>query len=107
MANYSGSPSQHKTLTANTVDKVTLDQDYNEVEVVHRGTTGELYFSTDRQVDDSGNAVTATDPTVGGAGTDVVLPGSALKVSVPGSAGNTVVRLISTAAAPYSVKGVK
>lgn len=94
MAAYSGARTQHQTLATNTADTVTLDSDYDNVEVLNRATSGDIYFRVD-----------GTAPTVGGAGSFIVTPGQALQVSV-GSAGNTVVKLISSAATAYSVSGI-
>lgn len=94
MATYSGARSQHQTLTANTVDTVTLNADFDEVEVLNRDTTSLIYFTAD-----------GSTPTVSGAGTYVVPAGGSLKVAVPTS-GNSVVKLISAGAAAYSVTGV-
>lgn len=94
MATYSAASTQHQTLTANTVDTVTLDGDYDTVEVFNRGSTGDIYFRVD-----------GTAPTVGGAGSFIVTPGMSLIVDPPTS-GNSVVKLISSGTPPYSVTGV-
>jgi hypothetical protein len=94
MGSYSGSPTQHKTLVANTVDTVTLDQDYSCVEVVNRAATGDLYFTVD-----------GSTPAVAGAGTYIVRAGEAVEMDLQ-TQGKTVVKLISTGALDYSVMGV-
>lgn len=93
MATYSAARTQHQTLTANTVDTVTLDADYNEVEVVNRASSGDIYFTAD-----------GTTPVVAAAGTFIVRAGEALTTDPPTS-GNSVIKLISTSACPYSVTG--
>jgi hypothetical protein len=94
VATYSGAASQHQTLAATVVDTVTLDADYDYVEVLNRASSGDIYFRVD-----------GTAPTVAGAGCYVVQPGQSLQVLVK-SPGNTVVKLISSATPPYSVTGV-
>lgn len=98
MATYSGASSQHQTLTAATVDTVTLNADYDNVEVLNRASSGDIYFTV-------GGSTAPTTPVVGAAGTYIVQPGQTLQVPVKAS-GNTVVKLISSAAAAYTVTGV-
>lgn len=93
MAAYSAALVKHATLAAATVDTVTLGSDANRVEVYNRG-TGDLYFT-----------VSGGTPTVAGDDCYIASSGAALQVDVP-TAGNTVVKLISAAAVPYSVTGV-
>lgn len=95
MASYTGASSQHQTLAASTVDTVTLTADFNAVEVLNRGTSGDIYFTVDG----------VTVPTVGGAGTYVVQPGMSLIVD-PATSANTVVKLISSGTPAYSVTGI-
>jgi hypothetical protein len=84
----------HGTLTPNTVATVTLDSDFGSVEVLNRNGVAEIYFTVDGAV-----------PTVGGADTEV-LPAALGSVDVASIAsGPTVVKLISTGAATYSVRG--
>lgn len=94
MATYTVNIAKHATLTANVVDTVTTGAPRygQEVEVTNRG-TAELYFRIDGPA-----------PTVGGDDCMVVMPGGAFKVErVSDDHTPTVVKLISTAAVPYSV----
>lgn len=97
MATYTGKRIVHATLTANTVDTITLDGDYASVEIVNRDGAAEIYATID----------TTTAPTVGGAGCDV-LPAAigALTVDAPGYGPATVVQLISAGTPAYTVKGL-
>lgn len=100
MATYtanSGERAVHnKTLTGNTEDTVTLGDDFDQVEVMVSALTAPVYFTVD-----------STAASVAGGGTYVIASaGSYLQVPVP-TAGNTIVRLISAAAATYFVTGVK
>jgi len=97
MATYAAAKAKHATLTASTVDTVTLSNCSN-VEVLNRGTT-ELYFTVD-----------GTTPTVAGDNCYIVQAGAALQV--PGSSPTYVqdrvaiaVKVISSAAVAYSVTG--
>lgn len=96
MANYSGRI-VHATLTANTVDVITLDIDYKSVEIVSRDGAGEIYVTVD----------TSVVPTVAGLNCDV-LPAavSSITLDATGYASPTIVRLISSSAVAYSVKGL-
>lgn len=95
MAAYSDVRSKHAQLAASTVDTVTLDGDYDQVEVVNRDGAAEIYFTVD-----------GPPPTVAGDGTQV-LPASISGVVVAAHAdSDTVVRLISPGAPSYSVRGV-
>jgi hypothetical protein len=96
MANYSGRV-VHATLTANTVDVITLDGDYVSVEITSRDGAGEIYATVD----------TTAAPTVAGVNCDV-LPAviGALTLDASGYGTATVVRLISSSAVAYSVKGL-
>lgn len=85
----------HQTLVANVASTVVLDGDYDDVEILNRSATDDIYFRVD--------GVAAT---VGGADNYIVRAGQFLQVAVPGVAGATSVSLISAAAAPYSVTGV-
>jgi hypothetical protein len=82
-------------LTPNVVDTITFGENYNAVEVLNRNGAGELYFTVD------GTLV----PTVGGS-SNHVLPAavSAMTVNAGGTVGPTIVRVISSAAATYSVR---
>lgn len=94
MATLNATRVAHGTLTANTVDVVTLTGGAQaNVEVLNRSATADIYFRTD-----------GTVPTVGGTDCDIVPAGGAVKLSVP-VATATVIKLISSAAAAYSTTG--
>lgn len=98
MATGSAKRSYHSTIASGgTAETVTLDG-WNQVEVVNRDATAEIYFTTDG----------STVPTVGGAETDVLTPGQALVVpSGRSSTNNTLVKVIASATGTkYSVRGV-
>ena len=86
--------SKHGTLVAATVTTVTLDRDYDSVEILNRGTTSDLWVRVDK-----------TDPVVAADDTYVCVPGGFIVLGVP-TAGLTVVKLISAGTPPYSVTGV-
>lgn len=94
MASYSGARSQHQTLSTNTVDTVTLDGDYDTIELINRATSGDIYFTVD-----------GTVPTVGGAGTYIARAGDAVQLE-PDTSGKSVVKLISSSACAYTVAGI-
>lgn len=83
------------TLTGSSVDTVTFGRDCDAVEVTAVNGAAAIYFTVD-----------GSTPTVGGKGTFEVLAlaGWVTQVDVP-TAGNTVVKLISSGAASYSVVG--
>jgi len=88
--------SRHLTLTPNTVATVTLDYDYDNVEIVNVDGTATVYFTID-----------GSTPTVEGNGT-IVLPaavsGWSTEYNRPrGSAAE--VRLISTGSPKIAVRG--
>lgn len=85
---------KHGTLVAATVATVTLDRDYDIVEVLNRG-DDEIFFRVDK-----------TNPAVDGDDAYVVVSGQWVQVSVPGSAGSTNIRLISAGTPEYTVTGV-
>ncbi len=89
-----GTP-QHATLVADTPTVMTFDQDFDQIEVLNVDGAAEVYVR-----------VGATNPTVGGTGSDV-LPAAinALPIRVYTS-GNTVVRLISAGTPKVSVRGI-
>lgn len=97
MATYTGRV-VHATLTASTVDTVTLDGDYDSVEILNRDGSAEIYATVD----------TGTAPTVGGTNCDV-LPATIGAVTLNASAygSPTIVKLISTGTPAYSVKGLQ
>lgn len=95
MATYSEALSKHATLTATTVDTVTLTgTDYYSVEVVHRSgsLTTPIYFTVD-----------GSTPTVEGDDTYVVMPGG--WKTVKSRVNVDVIKLISAGAVAYSVTG--
>lgn len=93
MASHSVALSKHATLSAATVDTITLTVDYQAVEVKNRGTSGDIYFTTD-----------SSAPTSAGDNTYFVGPGEGLVVR----SGYNVdtVKLISAGTPAYSVTGV-
>ena len=88
--------SRHLTLTANTVATVTLDSDYDNVEIVNVDGAAAVYFTIDGSM-----------PTVAGDGT-IVLPaaisGWATEYNRPRGS-DAVVRLISTGTPKIAVRG--
>jgi len=97
MATYSELTSKHATLTAATVDSVTLSGPGRYIQIVHRGTTtNPLYITAGK---------TPTDPTSARDDTLVVLAGSPLVIPWPiDSVGTTTVKVISAGAEAYSVQ---
>lgn len=97
MASYSVAASEHKTLSASTVDTATFSTDKGAVMVEMRvpasGSTG-IYFTTN-----------GSTPTVGGSDTFWVPPSIGAFKIVP-SLGSDVVKLISSTADAYSVLNV-
>lgn len=92
MANLTAAVAKHATLTAATVDKVTLSTHLGGVEVVNRDQgTSELYVRVD-----------GTDPTVGGDDCYVVPAASARTIVLP-DRGKCEARVICSAAVAYSV----
>ena len=95
MTIYSATRSVHKTLTAGAPDTVNLTNPaWTWVEVINHHTTARIYFTVD------GSA-----PTVGGDNTFVVPPYSSATAQDVSLVTNSVVRLISDTACPYSVAG--
>lgn len=98
MASYTVAASEvgvhDKALVASTADTVTIDRDCNEVEVIADG-SADLYFTVD-----------GTTPTVAGQNTHRLPTGAVGRrtVVVP-TAGDTVVKLISSGTPRYSVSG--
>ena len=92
MATYTAETAVHPTLTANTMDTVTLtDQACDEVTIFNYGTTGTIYVRAD-----------GPDPTVAGDNTAAV-PAST-GVCVATGNGTKVVKLICSSANAYSVQ---
>ncbi len=81
-----------KTLAANTVDTVTLTADHPLIEVTNWSSFDRISFRVD-----------GPNPAVDAAENYIVGPGQSLLVA---SLSNDVVKLISAAAASYTVQGV-
>lgn len=96
MATYTGRI-VHATLTAATVDTITLDADYVSVEIVNRDGSAEIYATVD----------TGITPAVGGVGCDV-LPAAIGSLIIDASAYGppTTLKLISSGTPAYTVKGL-
>jgi hypothetical protein len=90
MASYTVNISKHATLAANVIDTCTFSRDLDRVEVLNRG-SAEIYLTAEGQT-----------PSIGGDDTYVVAAGAGLLVE-PSSANNTIIKLISTVACPYSI----
>jgi len=96
MAAYTEVKSKHWTLTASTVDSLTLTGQHTAVEVVHHANVlNPVYLLVSKA---------AQSPTVAGDDTEVVLAGERIKFSVSNTA--TVVSVISAGGATISVVGV-
>lgn len=98
MASYTASRAVHNTLTATTVDTITLSAQYVRVEVLNRSATGDIFVTLD-----------GSTPTVGGNDTYVV-PATGVGTFVnPANTSqpptSTVVKLISSGTPSYSVTG--
>ena len=98
MASYTASRAVHNTLTATTVDTITLSAQYVRVEVLNRSSTGDIFVTLD-----------GSTPTVGGNDTYVV-PATGVGTFVnPANTSqpptSTVVKLISSGTPSYSVTG--
>lgn len=95
---------QHGALTANTVATVTLDGDYEAVEILQRGDGLGGALADIFALVDSG----ATDPTVGGQGATAIPAGAGSAVILRSADGTTTaVKLISEGACEYSVTGLR
>ena len=105
MANYQVTRSKHATLTASTVDTVTVTpqgytagnpqtgNQYAALTVLNRDAALLIYFTID-----------GTTPTVAGDNTYVLPPGNFAQMTLP-IRGQGVVNLISSGGAAYSVTG--
>ena len=94
MANYLNIvTSTHKTLSANTADRVTFADNFQSVRIKNRGTTDDLYVR-----------LGSTNPVVAGDATYVVSAGESLTINNDWL--NDEVRLISAGAIAYSVMGI-
>lgn len=100
MATYTAVSEAHETLTASTVDTVTLTGNTSSVTVVNRTGTAEIYFTIA-----TGTAAVPAVPTVGGANT-YVLPATdcSLRLAVGGQP--VAVSLISSGTMAYSVEAI-
>jgi hypothetical protein len=85
----------HRTLTANTVETVDLDGNYDRIEVLNRDGSSEVFFTTD-----------GTNPGIATDGCHV-LPAAigAVEVADQTSGANSVVKLISAGSPAISVRG--
>jgi hypothetical protein len=90
----SASPT-HVTLVAATVTTVTLDKDYNQVEVLNVDGAAAVYFTTN-----------GSTPAVGANGSNVIPAAIGSLTVLPGTTGNTVVKLISAGTPTVSVRGI-
>lgn len=98
MASHSVQTAKHSTLTAATVDSITLAAYARYVQVINRDATNAIYGTIGRA---------PSDPTSGGDNTFVVQPASALVLAYPVDAGgaNAVVKLFPAAGTPaYAVQ---
>lgn len=94
MADHAVARSKHATLSADTVDAVTLTRDYPAAEVKNRGEP-DIHFTVD-----------GSTPTVGGDDTFVVPAGESLVVGLSTKPQTPdVVKLIATDSCAYSVTG--
>lgn len=91
------------TLTANTVAVVTIEGDYDEVEVTNATGSAAIYYTL-------GNvANTTTDPTVAGEGSGIFqLPAAVASRTHrrPAREARTIVKLISSGTPGYDVQGL-
>ena len=97
MASGTANFAYHSTLTASTVDTVTLNDGTEYVTVVNRGGTDEIYFTVGTPTNEP------PSPTVGGNDT-YVLPAALGSLRVASEIGPIVVKLISNGAMAYSVE---
>lgn len=97
MTAYTKTLSTHQTAASGVADTVTLDRDYDAVEVVNRDGAGAIYFTID-----------GTTPTIGGDSTYVIpaVIGARVVPSVELASTATVVKLIASADTKYSVTGL-
>lgn len=91
MADYTVSFAKHATLAASTVDKVTLQANREIIQVSNHHATDAIYVTFG-----------APDPVAAADDTHIVVAGTV--VQYPSRTGAKEVRLISAAAAPYSVE---
>lgn len=91
MATATVAHSHHGTLSGTTVDTVTIEGAHEEVEVIERSGTSDLYVTAD-----------GSTPTSGGANTEIVLAGTACVIKASAGEGGTVVKVLGNGNA-YSV----
>lgn len=103
MAVYTANSAKHQTLTISTVDTVTLSAAGRRILIVNRDAAGLIYVTAGGPT--AGNVA---DPTVAGDNTYVILPNTTLALPYPlnvgAATGQVSVKLISAAAAAYSVQ---
>lgn len=93
MASFTVSGAKHATLTAGTVDTVTLTGGWGRVEVLNRTGTADIYFTTD-----------GSTPSGGCDNCQIVPSGSSLNVPTSDAGGTEVVNLVGNGNG-YSVVG--
>lgn len=100
MTSYSAASAVHKTLTAATVDMVTLTGNDGPIEVVNRGSSDPLYVTVGL------DTAVPSAPTVEGNDTFIVPAGAVRTIPVTGASTGTdfVVKLIAATAVAYSVR---
>ena len=94
MATYNVVRAKHATLVATVVDTVNLSAAFSTVRITNRGTLGTVFVRVD-----------GVDPAVGADETFAVKNDFEKEVPIPNTAA-VQVRLICSAASPYSVEGV-
>lgn len=101
MASGTANSAYHSTLTASTVDTVTLDRNYRTVTVFNRG-TGDIFLRTDGVAP----TVDGNDCLVVPSNTSLIVPNRGLSNEAAlGVSANTSVQLISSGTPAYSVVG--
>lgn len=98
VATSTAASAKHATLTADTVDTVTITDPHEVVEILNRG-SGTIYAVV------AAEGITPADPTVEGDNLVAVPAGMVVAVESPGNRGSTV-KLISATADAYSVQAV-
>jgi hypothetical protein len=93
MASYTVVTAAHKTLTAGTVDTVTITGSYARVEILNRSGTADLYFTND-----------GTVPSGGCDNCGIVPAGTSVNVPASDAAGSEIVQVVGNGNG-YSVIG--
>lgn len=91
------------TLTANTIAVVTIEGDFDEVEVTNATGSAAIYYTLGNVAD------TTADPTVAGTGNDIFqLPAAVASRTHrrPAREARTIVKLISSGTPGYDVQGI-